>query len=346
MRQQVVDGDGEEVVGIEQAKRRRDDAVTVDVGVVAPGDGEAVLQPDQPGHGEGARAVHADLAVVVERHEGKGRIDAGIDDLDVEPVALGDRLPVGDGGAAERIDADFQSGAADRRHVDHLFEVGDVGRDEVLGDEMRRRQRGRVVQSLHRAVAVGHQRVGALFDPAGDVGVGRAAIGRVVLDAAVARRVVRGRDDNAVGGVAGVLAVVFEDGARDHRRRRIAVVGLIARQHAVGGEHRQRRALRRRRQRVRVLAEKERSGNALQGAVFTDRLRDGEDVRLVETAGQRAAAVAAGAEGDALRRVIAVRRVGVGREQCGNVGEKVGGSRLAGERVGHRGRPDKGEIDS
>ncbi len=52
---------------------------------------------------------------------------------------------------------------------------------------------------LDAPVAGGEQLVGPVRDPPGDVGVGRAAVGRVVLEAAVAGRVVRRRDDDAVG---------------------------------------------------------------------------------------------------------------------------------------------------
>ena len=40
------------------------------------------------------------------------------------------------------------------------------------------------------------------FDPLRDVGVGGAAVGRVVFEAAVFGGIVRGRDDDAVGGQA------------------------------------------------------------------------------------------------------------------------------------------------
>ena len=43
------------------------------------------------------------------------------------------------------------------------------------------------------------QGVGAMLNPAGDVGVGRAAVGRIVLEAAVARADCARGDDDAVG---------------------------------------------------------------------------------------------------------------------------------------------------
>src|SRR5262249_18216892 len=54
---------------------------------------------------------------------------------------------------------------------------------------------------------------------------------------------------------------------------------------------------------VRVLAHVERAVDAVSPAVFADGLRNGQDVGLGEGALQRRAAVAAGAEGDALVRI-------------------------------------------
>ena len=81
-----MDRDGQIVVGIQQPRRGRDDAVTVGVGVVGEGHVEPVLQPEQAGHRVRARAVHADLAVVIHGHERERRVDSRIDHFDVEPV--------------------------------------------------------------------------------------------------------------------------------------------------------------------------------------------------------------------------------------------------------------------
>ena len=199
MPQQVANRDRQVVIRVHQAHRRRDDAVAVGVGVVAPGDVEAILQADEAGHRVRTRAVHADLAVVIQGHEPERRIDARIDHVDVEAVQRGDARPVGHGGAAHRIDADTQPRGADGLHVDDRAEVVDVVgrevalRDAVGGDGLR------VRHARDAGVAIGEQGVGAVFDPAGDVGVGGAAVRRVVLEAAVLRRVVRGGDDEAVG---------------------------------------------------------------------------------------------------------------------------------------------------
>ena len=71
MGEQIADRHGEEMIGVHQPGRRRDDAVAVGVGIVAEGDVEVVLELDEPGHGVGAGAIHADLAVMVDGHEAR-----------------------------------------------------------------------------------------------------------------------------------------------------------------------------------------------------------------------------------------------------------------------------------
>ena len=62
------------------------------------------LSPTRLGHRVRARTVHADLAVVVDRHEGKVG-STRIHDRDVQAPAGRDRLPVRQRRAAERVDA-------------------------------------------------------------------------------------------------------------------------------------------------------------------------------------------------------------------------------------------------
>ena len=162
-------------------------------------------------------------------------------------------------------------------------------------------------QPLHPRIAVAQQRVGARLDPLGDIGIGRPAVGRIVLEAAVLRRIVRGRDDDAVGEAIAAPAIVDEDGVRDHRRRREAVVALDDGRHIVGRQHLQRGALRRPRERVRVLAHVERTGDRLLMPVVADRLGDRQDVRLVERAAQGCSAVPAGPEADLLGGIVRIR---------------------------------------
>ena len=203
---QVVDGDGEVVVRVHQPAVRRDDAVPVGVGVVARGDVErcgpvrANGHPlDQRGHGRRRRAVHPDLLVPVQRHEGPLRVHGGVHHGEVQVVAFADLAPVVHGGAAHGVGADADAGVADGVQVQHGREVVHVAAEEV---ELAGGVRGQGVgqrDALDAAQAVLEQFVGAVGDPAGGVGVGGAAVRRVVLEAAVAGRVVAGGDHDAVG---------------------------------------------------------------------------------------------------------------------------------------------------
>ena len=259
MGQQVADRDGQVMVGVHQAQRFRDDPVAVGVGIVAKGEVEAVLELDQARHRIGAGAIHADLAVVVERHESEGRVDRRIGDGDIQAVGVGDRLPVMDGRAAERVDAQLQAGRANRLHVDDVRQVVDVRSDEIDLARRVRPDRPGERNALDLGVAGSEQGVGAVLDPRRDVGVGRSAVGRVVLEAAVGGGVVRRRDHDAVALVVGAAAVVDEDRVRDDGRRRHAVVALEDRLDAFGRQNLERRPLGRAGEGVRVLAQKKRA---------------------------------------------------------------------------------------
>ena len=216
--EEVRDRHGQVVVGVHQAGVGRDDAVPVGVGVVAGRDLVVVLAGDQRRHRVRRRAVHPDLAVPVERHEPERRVDVGVDDGQVEPVPVGDLAPVGDARAAQRVGADPHPRLADRVEVDDRGQVVDVGAEEVVRAGGVGGPRALVRDPLDVLEPGGEERVGPVLDPAGHVGVGRAAVGRVVLEPAVVGRVVRRGDDDAVGGAArsvvGAVGAVVRAGSR------------------------------------------------------------------------------------------------------------------------------------
>ena len=181
---------------------------------------------------------------MVEGHESESRIDLSIGDGDVQAVDRVDQVPVVHGGAAERVDRQRQPRAANGIHVDHMAQVVDIGKHEVALMGRVLAHGGLQRQPLHVRIAVAQQRVGAILDPSGDIGIGRPALGRVVLEAAVLRRIVRGRDDDAVGQPVIASAVMDEDGVRDDGRRREAVVALDDGHHAVRRQHLERGPLR------------------------------------------------------------------------------------------------------
>ena len=201
----------------------------------------------------------------------------------------------------------------------------------------RRPPRALVRDALHADEALGEKPIGTVLDPPGDLGVGGTARGRIVLEAAGIGRVVRGRDDDAVGEAAAATAVVVDDGLRDHRRRRRAVVAVEHDVDAVGGEHLERAGARGLRQRVRVPPEEQRPVDPLRLPVEADGLGHGEDVRLVEARGERRAAMTGRPERHALRGHGGVGSLGVVRgDEAGNVDEQRQRRGLAGERMDAR----------
>ena len=102
------------------------------VGVVGKRDAELILEADQAGHRIRAGAIHADFAVVIHRHERERRIELRIDDRDVQFVDGIDRLPIRQRRAAQRVHAQLQTGGADRVHVHNVFQILDIGQDEIF----------------------------------------------------------------------------------------------------------------------------------------------------------------------------------------------------------------------
>jgi hypothetical protein len=78
---------------------------------------------------------------------------------------------------------------------------------------VRRFKRRGIGEPLEVSVAVAQQSVGAILDPVGNIRIGRAAFGRVVLKTAIGGRVVRRRDNNAVGEAVFSAPVLDQNGA-------------------------------------------------------------------------------------------------------------------------------------
>ncbi len=336
---QVVDQHRQVMVRLHQAVAAGDDAVAVMVGIAGERDVVFVLQADQPLHRVPRRRVHADLAVPVHRHERELRVDHRAHHGKVELVAVGDRLPVMHAGTTQRIDAHLHAGAADRVEVDDMGEVGHIVVEKIVsvrgGGLARLRQR----HPLHPLQAAFEQRVGALLHPVGDVGIGRTAVGRVVLEAAVVRWIVRRRDHDAVGQTAvappAVMQfVVDQDRVRHRRRGRELAAAGEHRLHTVRRQHFQRTLQRRLRQGMGVRTDEQRAVDALALAVFADRLADRQDVPFVEAALERTAAMTGRAERHPLR---GDRRIGlqvdIGGQQFRHVDQDRLRWRLAGERA-------------
>ena len=102
---------------------------------------------------------------------------------------------------------------ADRVHVDDIGQIRDVGVEIVMA--LRGAERPGQRHPLDTFETVAQELVGPLGDDAGGVGVRGSTVGRVVLEAAVAGRVVRRRDDDTVGQRGVAAPVVGQDRVAD-----------------------------------------------------------------------------------------------------------------------------------
>ena len=200
----------------------------------------------------------------------------------------------------------------------------------------RRRLAGALIRHPRHALHVRrHKGVRCFFHLGRDIGIGRAAMRRIVFVAAVLGWIMRRRDDDAVGKAARPALVVAQDRVRDHGRRRVAAAIVDHDVDAVGGKHFDRAHQRRFGQRVGVDADEQRAGQPGFAAVVADRLRGRQDVVFVEGVFQRRAAMTRGAEGDALRGIGRIGLSGeIGGHQPRNIDEISGIDRLAGGRIG------------
>src|SRR5262249_16522639 len=154
--------------------------------------------------------------------------------------------------------------------------------------------------SQHSPQVVGNEGVGLPFYPIGDVSVRRSAMGRIIFEAAESRRVMGRCDDDAVREAALATAIVGENRVRDYRRRSVTVVSVDHHVDAIRCQHLQGAGKRGLRKSVGIEADVERPVNALLLAIKANRLRDSENVRLVERVIERGAAMTGSSKHDAL----------------------------------------------
>ncbi|MNU89917.1 hypothetical protein D3C71_797690 [compost metagenome] len=261
---------------------------------------KALFEADQALHGVSGRRVHANLAIPVDGHETEGRIDLFVHHVQVEAVMLGNRRPVAHPCSAQRIDTQTQLGVTNGVEVDHVDQVGDVGVQIIVTMGGAGFQGLFVADALDAGEFVAQQFVGLGFDPLGDVGIGRATIGRVVFVATALRRVVRRRDHDAVRQARRAAAVVAENRVGNRRGRRVLVAFGNHHRHAVGRQHFQGTGASRSGQRMGIDADEQRAIDALGLAIQADRLADRQNVPFVETQVEGAASVPGRAESHTL----------------------------------------------
>src|SRR6266481_8745227 len=244
---------------------------------------------------------------MIHRHKRKSGIDPRIHDLDIEIVSGVDRLPIVNGRAPERVDAEFESCGVNRLHVYHVFQVIDVRRNEVMLIRCRGADRRDEWDALYVRVTQSQQRVCAFLNPIRHFAIGRSAVGWVVLEPAVLGRVMRRGDDDTVSQAVGATAVMRQDNPRNRRSWRYAVAALNNRLDAVRCEDLERSALGWAGNRMRIAAHVERPADAVSAPVVANRLRKRQDVRFVERPRERRAPVSARTEADLLRGLSWVR---------------------------------------
>ena len=106
--------------------------MTVTVGIVGKAEAVFVLQLKQAGHGIGARRIHSNPAVVIERHEREGWVDHRIGHRDVQLVDFVDCLPVRQRRTAKRVNTELQTRSADRIDINDVRQIIDIGKDKVF----------------------------------------------------------------------------------------------------------------------------------------------------------------------------------------------------------------------
>ena len=169
------------------------------------------------------------------------------------------------------------------------------------------------------------QFIGPVFNPAGGGGVRRPAVGRIVLEAAVLRRIVRGGDDNAVGQSGFPPAIPSQDRVGDDRGRSVFIALGDHDLDAICRQHLQRGGAGRDGKGVGVNAQKERAVGSLAFSIKADGLGDGQDVVFVERPVEGRAAMAGSAKRHPLRRDRGIGRPCiVGRDEPGHVDQPAG----------------------
>ena len=300
------------------------------VGVAGEGDVEAILETDQALHGVGRGRIHANLTVPIDRHEPEGRIDDFVHDREIQTIALGNRAPIVNAGATQRIHAHADVGAANRIHIEHIAEIVDICIEKIVAVGRAGAQGLLVRNSAHALEAALQKRISPGFNPSRDVVVRRPAVGRVVFEAAIVGRVVRGRDDYAIRKACSAPAVVGEYRVRNHRGGRVFVVLCKHDVHAVCSQHFERAGTGRHGQRMRVDAEEQRAAYILPLAVITDGLTDCQNMPFVERAFKGGATMSRGAERNPSRRHRKIGYPGVvGSNQSGHVDQHRWRGRLA-----------------
>src|SRR5215813_6913781 len=213
------------------------DSVPIGIGIAGEGYVKSLLEADHARHRVYRRRVHADLAVPIHCHKPESRIDVVVHDLQIESVAVANRIPISHAGTTQRIHADVNLALADCLEVDHRGKIAYIGIEILMGMYVGSASSAFKRYSRHSAQVVGNESVGLPFYPFGDVSVRRSAVGWIVFEAAKSRRVMRRCDDDAVREAAFATAIVAENRVRDYRGRSVTVISIDHHIDAIGCKH-------------------------------------------------------------------------------------------------------------
>ena len=132
MREEVFDGNGQVVVRIHQTIGCHD-SVTVRVSVVSGrnvvGSISVLIRSHRIAkrrHRIGRGAIHTDLSIPVQGHEGPCGVNLGVHNGQFQAVALGNCAPVVHRCSAQRIGANAHTGLANRINIDDLVKLINV----------------------------------------------------------------------------------------------------------------------------------------------------------------------------------------------------------------------------
>ncbi len=249
-------------------------------------------------------------------------------------ILFRDAAPILHAGAAQRIGPQLEARSTHRIHIQHAAEVVYILRNVIVPVRARSLKRAGITNPPHIAEAGGQNRVGAVLNPAGGIGVRRAAVRRVVLEAPVLGGIVGRRDYDTVGRRLRAPPVVGQNGVRKRGRGRVTQGRVDQGLNPVARQDLERAGEGRLRESVGILGQKQRPGHAVGRAIFHDRLSDGEDVVLVERTVVRGSAVARGPEAHLLRRNRDIRPfLVIRRDQPRKVDQHLGQRRLPGKRM-------------
>ena len=190
MREEVRDRRRQIGIRIEQPNTLRDDPVAIVIRVACPGDIETILERDQPRHRIRRGTVHPDLSVPIHRHESKGRIHDLAHDRQRNPVPFSNQRPIPHSRAAKWVDAETEIRGADGVEVDDRREIPDVLVHVIVPMRRLGALRSREWNLTDTLETAFQQLIRLVLYPAGDRRIRGSAAGRIVLEAAVLRRIV------------------------------------------------------------------------------------------------------------------------------------------------------------